>query len=174
MLQVWQILLCLLHNIPFLTTASAALFCLGYGWKKNKDKSDSPWFSRGSRICPYYNIWAHIRDPGPPERCRCENSQQYAGALRRGLYPPNLHPRHQTAAESSSRDDGKFYDSGHVRQKTQQKSQTGKRDFLSGTLCPSPDISACGSRCGSNSNHEAKAGRTPESGSPNLIARSRS
>ena len=30
------------------------LFCLGYGWKKNKDKSDSPWFSRGFRICPYY------------------------------------------------------------------------------------------------------------------------
>ena len=41
-LLVWQILLCLLRNISFLTVVSAALFCLGYGWKKNKDKSDSP------------------------------------------------------------------------------------------------------------------------------------
>ena len=30
------------------------------------------------------------------------------------------------------------------------KSQTGRRSFLSGTLCPSPDTSPCGSRCGSS------------------------
>jgi len=38
----------------------------------------------------------------------------------------------------------------------QQKSQAGKRNFLSGTLCPSSDISPCGSRCGSTRNGKNK------------------
>ena len=36
------------------------------------------------------------------------------------------------------------------------KSQAGRRNFLSGALCPSPDISACGSRCGSTKNRKNK------------------
>ena len=31
----------------------------------------------------------------------------------------------------------------------QKNSQAGRQNFLSGTLYPSPDISACGSQCGS-------------------------
>ena len=99
----------------------------------------------------------HIRDLGTPEWCRRENGQQHAGALRRRLHPPHLYPRHQAAAESSGRDNRKFHGAGHVdyvEQKKQQKSQTGKQNFLSGTLCPSPDISACGSRCGSTKNRK--------------------
>ena len=42
------------------------------------------------------------------------------------------------------------------RAKTQRKSQAGRRNFLSGALCPSPDISACGSRCGSTKNRKNK------------------
>ena len=34
------------------------------------------------------------------------------------------------------------------------KRQVGRRNFLSGALCPSPDISACGSRCGSTKNRK--------------------
>ena len=36
------------------------------------------------------------------------------------------------------------------------KRQVGRRNFLSGALCPSPDISACGSRCGSTKNRKNK------------------
>lgn len=32
----------------------------------------------------------------------------------------------------------------------QQKSQAGRWNFLSGTLCPFSDSSVCGSRCGPN------------------------
>ena len=89
----------------------------------------------------------------------CENGQQYAGALRRRLHPPNLYPRHQAAAESGGGNDGKLHGAGHVGMKMQQKSQAGRRNFLSGTLCPSPDISACGSRCGSTKNRENKTSK---------------
>ena len=37
-----------------------------------------------------------------------------------------------------------------------KKRQVGRRNFLSGALCPSPDISACGSRCGSTKNRKNK------------------
>ena len=126
---------------------------------RSKDKPVNPLRCKGFPICPYYAIRAHIRNPGPPERRRCENGQQYAWALRRGLHPPHLYPRHQAAAESSGRDNRKFHGAGHVdyvEQKKQQKSQTGKQNFLSGTLCPSPNISACGSRCGSTKNRKNK------------------
>ena len=112
---------------------------------------------KGFPICPYYAIRAHFRNPGPPERRRCENGQQYAWALRRGLHPPHLHPRHQAAAESSGRDNRKFHGAGHVERKIQQKSQAGRRNFLSGTLCPSLDISPCGSRYGSAENRKNKS-----------------
>ena len=46
--------------------------------------------------------------------------------------------------------------------KMQQKSQAGKRNFLSGTLCPSSDISACGSRCGSTKNRKNKPAKKVE------------
>ena len=112
---------------------------------------------KGFRLCPYYTIWAHIRDPGSPERCGCENGFQYAGTLRRRLHPPHLRPRHQTATEQSSGDNGKFYGTGHVNppQKA-QKYQAGKRNFLSGILCPSPNISPCRLRCGSMENRKNK------------------
>ena len=63
----------------------------------------------------------------------CENGQQYAGPLRRGLHPPHLHPHHSTTAESSGGDNGEFYGAGHVEQKKRPKSQAGKQNFLSGT-----------------------------------------
>ena len=38
-----------------------------------------------------------------------------------------------------------------------QKSQAGRQNFLSGALCPFPDISPCGSRCGSVKNRKNKS-----------------
>ena len=39
------------------------------------------------------------------------------------------------------------------------KSQAGGLNVLSGALCPSPDISACGSRCGSTKNRKNKVAK---------------
>ncbi len=77
----------------------------------------------------------HLRDSGPPERRRYENSRQYAGTLRRRLHPPHLHPRHQATAEPGGRDNVKLYGPDHVNppQKA-RKRQTGRWNFLSGTL----------------------------------------
>ena len=71
--------------------------------------------------CRKYTIGAHIRDLGTPEWCRRENGQQYAGALRRGLHPPHLHPRHPADAESGGGDNGKFYGAGYVRRTPSKK-----------------------------------------------------
>ena len=76
--------------------------------------------------------------------------------------PPYLHPRHQATAKPGGGDDGEFYGAGHVGQEKQQKRQAGKQDFLSGTLCPSSDISACGSRCGSTKNRKNKPAKKVE------------
>ena len=69
----------------------------------------------------------HLRDFSTTKRSRHENNQQYAGTLRRRFHPPYLHPRHQTAAESSGGDNGEFYGADHVNppQKA-QKSQAGR------------------------------------------------
>ena len=139
-------------------------------WKKNHDKPVNSLHHKGFPICPYYAIRAHLRNSGPPERCGCQNGQQYAWALRRGLHPPHLYPRHSATAKSGGRDNRKFHGAGHVERKIRQKSQTGRWNFLSGALCPSPDISACGSRCGSgrlthiltHTNSRKTATKTPE------------
>lgn len=119
----------------------------GFGGKTPRKDTEGHWL--GTHPLP--RPQTHICDSGSPERRGRENSLQYAGSLRCGLHPPPLHPRHQTAAESGDRDDGEFHGAGHVKQEPQQKSQAGRQNFLSGTRCPFLGISACGSRCGSNS-----------------------
>ena len=49
-------------------------------------------------------------------------------------HPPYLHPRYSATAEMGGGDDGQLYGAGHVEQKKQQKCQTGKQNFLLGSL----------------------------------------
>ncbi len=46
----------------------------------------------------FHDLRAHLCDLGTPKRCGCENRQQHAGPLRRGVHPPNLHLRHPADA----------------------------------------------------------------------------
>ena len=84
---------------------------------------------KGFPICPYYAIRAHFRNPGPPERCRCENGLQYAGPLWCRIHPPHLHPRHPADAEPGGGDYGEFYGEGHVGQKKQRKKPGRKAEL---------------------------------------------
>ena len=59
----------------------------------------------------------YVRAPGTPKRCGCENSILNAGSLRRGLYPPHLHPRYKAEARRGRTNDGQFHGAGHVSRK---------------------------------------------------------
>ncbi len=63
----------------------------------------------------------HFRDAGTPKWSRRENHFQYAGSLRCGIYPLDLHPCHQPAAKPSGGNDGEFYGTGHVTNTTGKK-----------------------------------------------------
>ena len=51
---------------------------------------------------------------GAPERRRHQNGERNAGALRRGLYAPHLHPRHGSDAGAGGGDDGKPHGTSDV------------------------------------------------------------
>ena len=91
----------------------------------------------------------YIRDLGTAKRRRCKNSVFNARALRRGLHPPHLHPRHTADAAKGCGENGQLHGAGHVSRKKAQKYRREGKSFLSGTLQIHRDISACGSRCGS-------------------------
>ena len=77
----------------------------------------------------------HLRHPGAAERRGYQDGFQYAGALRRGLHPAHLHPRHPPDAGSSSRNHGKLHDPDDVaHSEMQSKHRAGRPNFLPGAL----------------------------------------
>ena len=59
----------------------------------------------------------YIRDLGTAKRCGCENRQQYARPLRRGLHPPHLHPRHTADAAKGRGENGQLHGASDVSRK---------------------------------------------------------
>ena len=51
---------------------------------------------------------SHLRNADTVKRRGCENRQQYAGSLRRGLYAGHLRPRHHRRTAQSRPDDGQY------------------------------------------------------------------
>ena len=69
----------------------------------------------------------YIRDLGTAKRCGCENRQQHARALRRGLHPPHLHPRHTADAAKGRGENGQLHGTSDVsRKRTQKYRREGK------------------------------------------------
>ena len=66
----------------------------------------------------------HIRDLGTAKRRRCENRQQYARALRRGLHTPHLHPRHTADAAKGRGENGQLHGADSISPAGKQS--TGK------------------------------------------------
>ena len=67
--------------------------------------------------CRNYTVRAHLRNADTVKRRGCENRQQYAGALRRGIHPPHLHPRYKVEARRGSTNNGQFHGAGHASRK---------------------------------------------------------
>ena len=78
-------------------------------------------------VCRNYTVRAYIRDLGTAKRCGCENRQQHARALRRGLHPPHLHPRHTADAAKGRGENGQLHGTSDVsRKRTQKYRREGK------------------------------------------------
>ena len=67
-------------------------------------------FLTGPRLFAFrfYNFRYTLCSPGAPKRSERENRQQYAGTLRRWLYPPHLHPRHRQQQNRAAEAMGNF------------------------------------------------------------------
>ena len=69
---------------------------------------------RGTGAHPLPRPAPHLRDHGAPERGGREDRLRHAGALRRWVHPPHIHPRHPANAEAGGGDDGRVHGTGHV------------------------------------------------------------
>ena len=74
----------------------------------------------------------HIRDLGTAKRCGCKNSVFNARALRRGLHPPHLHPRHTADAAKGRRENGQLHGTDPISPTGKQS--TGKETISSPVL----------------------------------------
>ena len=83
-------------------------------------------------VCRNYTVRAHIRDLGTAKRRRCENRQQYARALRRGLHTPHLHPRHTADAAKGRGENGQLHGADSISPAGKQS--TGKEAISSPVL----------------------------------------
>ena len=80
-------------------------------------------------VCRNYTVRAHLRNADTVKRRGCENRQQYAGALRRGIHPPHLHPRYKVEARRGSTNNGQFHGAGHASRKRTQKCRREDKAF---------------------------------------------
>ncbi len=99
-------------------------------------------------VCRNYTVVAHLRNTGAPEWRGCKDGVLHAGTLRCGLHPPHLHPCHTADAAKSRRKDGGFHGTGSIIKET-KKCRT-EHKIPCGTLYAVPNLSLCGSRCGSD------------------------
>ena len=83
----------------------------------------------------------YIRDLGTAKRRRCQNRQQYARPLRRGLHATHLHTRYAADAAKGRRENGQFHGTDSI-------SPTGKQNIGKETVS-SPVLfeSFCAFRC---------------------------
>ena len=72
---------------------------------------------------------SHLRNADTVKRRGCENRQQYAGSLRRGIHPPYLHPRYKVEARRGSTNNGQFHGADHASRKRTQKCRREDKAF---------------------------------------------
>ena len=135
---------CRYYNTPYNITTSRLDFSV---WKRMKNLAINlqPLIYGAFPVCRNYTVRAHLRNPGAGERHGCENRQQYARTLRRGLHSPHLHPRNQAEAGRGRTNDGQLHGAGDVSRSKREE----RTEYPSAPLSTFPSISACGSRCGS-------------------------
>ena len=80
-------------------------------------------------VCRNYTVRAHLRNADTVKRRGCENRQQYAGSLRRGIHPPYLHPRYKVEARRGSTNDGQIHGADHASRKRTQKCRREDKAF---------------------------------------------
>ena len=80
--------------------------------------------------CRNYTVRAHLRNADTVKRRGCENRQQYAGALRRGIHPPHLHPRYEAEAGRSRTNDGQLHGASDVSRKRMRNTGEGAKPPL--------------------------------------------
>ena len=83
----------------------------------------------------------YVRDPCTPKRRGCQNRQQYARPLRRGLHPPHLHPRYKADAAKGRGENGQFHGTDPISPTGKQS--TGKETISSPVLFGSFRIFRC-------------------------------
>lgn len=76
-----------------------------------------------------FPVRAHLRNADTVKRRGCENRQQYAGLLRRGIHPPYLHPRYKVEARRGSTNNGQFHGAGHASRKRTKKCRREDKAF---------------------------------------------
>ena len=78
------------------------------------------------------SIRAYVRDPGTPKRGGRQTRQQYARALRRGIHPANLHPRHTADTAKGRGENGQLHGTDPIGPTGKQS--TGKETVSSPVL----------------------------------------
>ena len=123
--------------LNFVVNKTASFFLYSFRqfltWKRNwikDDKRSNPLKIKAFSVCRYYTVTAHIRDLGTAKRRRCENRQQYARALRRGLHTPHLHPRYEAEAGRSRTNDGQLHGASDVSRKRMRNTGEGAKPPL--------------------------------------------
>ena len=89
---------------------------------------------RGTGAYPLPRPATYIRDLGTAKWRGRQNRQQYARALRRGLHPPHLHPRHTADAAKGRGENGQLHGADSIVSRKAEH-RRGK-SFLSGTFKP--------------------------------------
>ena len=116
------------YNTPCDITISRLDFSV---WKRMKNLAINlqPLIYGAFSVCRNCTVRAHLRNADTVKRCGCENRQQYAGSLRRGIHPPHLHPRYKVEARRGSTNNGQFQGAGHASRKRTQKCRREDKAF---------------------------------------------
>ena len=80
----------------------------------------------------FHDLRHTFADLGTAKRCGCKNSVFNARALRRGLHPANLHPRHTADAAKGRRENGQLHGADSISPAGKQS--TGKEAISSPVL----------------------------------------
>lgn len=82
----------------------------------------------------------HFRYRRPAKRRRCKNCFFHAGALRCGIYSPNLHTRHSAETGRSGEDNGEFHGAGHVKDTKSKETTEDSSSVVSGCFLLFPIV----------------------------------